>query len=147
MNTNSDYVPHTPNFSRQHGLITLSYCLIKDVKQVSSRTASFTVCSMYWRSSKKPIWVLLFLLLHHCVKIFRIWSFSGSYFPTFELNTFGQSECEKIRTTKTPNTDAMYLRTGRKLNVYKTCRRLPGDLINVQFVPYIQFTSCCRCCT
>ena len=100
---------------------------------------------MYWRSSKKTIWVLLFLLLHHCVKSYRIRSFSGSYFPTFELNTFGQSECEKIGTTKTPNTDTTYLRTGRKLNVCKTCRRLPGDLMNVQFVWYIQFTSCCRC--
>ena len=32
----------------------------------------------------------------HCLKIARIWSLSGSFFPTFRLNT-EQSECGKIR--------------------------------------------------
>ena len=48
----------------------------------------------------------------HCVKSVRIRSYSGSYFPAFGLNTkrYGvslciQSECEKIRTRITPNTD------------------------------------------
>ena len=48
----------------------------------------------------------------HCVKSIFIRSFSGPYFPTFPPNTEGysvslriQSECGKIRTTKTPNTD------------------------------------------
>ena len=42
----------------------------------------------------------------HCVKTVRIWSFSGPYFPTFGLNTGDtESECGKIRTRKTPNTD------------------------------------------
>ena len=47
----------------------------------------------------------------HYVKSVRTLSFCGSYFPAFELNTEGygvslriQSECEKIRTKKTPNT-------------------------------------------
>ena len=48
----------------------------------------------------------------NCVKIVRIWSFSGPYFPTFALNTEKyrvslriKSKCGKIRTRKTPNTD------------------------------------------
>ena len=51
----------------------------------------------------------------HCVKSVRNRSFSGPYFPAFGLNTvrYGvslriQSECEKIRTRKTPNTDTFY---------------------------------------
>ena len=52
----------------------------------------------------------------HCVKSVRIRSFSGPYFPAFGLNTeiYGvnlpiQSECGKIRTRKTPNTDTFYV--------------------------------------
>ena len=56
---------------------------------------------------------------YHCVKSVRIWSFSGPYLPAFGLNTeFGlsldkvshriQSECGKIRTKKTPNTDTFH---------------------------------------
>ena len=48
----------------------------------------------------------------HCVKSVRIRIFAGPYFPVFGLNTetYGvslpiQSECGKIRTRKTPNTD------------------------------------------
>ena len=51
----------------------------------------------------------------HCAKSVRIRSFSGPYFPAFGLNTerYGvsvriQSECGKIRTRKTPNTDTFY---------------------------------------
>ena len=47
-----------------------------------------------------------------CVKGVRIWSFFGPYFPAFGLKTERycvflhiQSECGKIRTRKTPNTD------------------------------------------
>ena len=46
------------------------------------------------------------------MKKVRIWSFSGPYFPELRLNTERysvtlriQSECGKIRTRKTPNTD------------------------------------------
>ena len=42
----------------------------------------------------------------HCVKSVRIRRFSGLYFPTVGLNI--QSECEKTRTRKTPNTDTFY---------------------------------------
>ena len=48
----------------------------------------------------------------HCMKNVRIQSFSGPYFPAFGLNTerYGvhlriQSECMKMWTRKTPNTD------------------------------------------
>ena len=51
----------------------------------------------------------------HCVKSVRIRSFSSPYFPAFGLNTerYGvslriQSECGKIRTRKTPNTDTFH---------------------------------------
>ena len=45
----------------------------------------------------------------HCVKGVRIWSYSGPHFPAFGLNTFVllriQSECGKMWTRITPNTD------------------------------------------
>ena len=51
----------------------------------------------------------------HCAKSVRIRSFSGPYFAAFRLNKERyqvslriQSECGKIRTRKTPNTDAFY---------------------------------------
>ena len=51
----------------------------------------------------------------HCVKIIRIRSFSGLYFPAFELNTERYSvsvrikyEWGKIRARKTPNTDTFH---------------------------------------
>ena len=56
-------------------------------------------------------------ILHapHLVKSIRIWSFSDPYFPAFGLNTERysvflpiQSECGKIRTRKTPNTDTFH---------------------------------------
>ena len=62
---------------------------------------------------------------NHCVKNVRIQSFSGPYFPAFELISERysvplciQSECRKIRTRKTPNTDAFY--TVSVLIVYTT---------------------------
>ena len=51
----------------------------------------------------------------HCVKSVRIWSYSGPYFPAFELNTERyslslhiQSEWGKIWTRITLNTDTFY---------------------------------------
>ena len=51
-----------------------------------------------------------------CVKSVCIRSFSGSYFPTFGLNTerYGaylriESECGKIQTRKTPNTHTFHV--------------------------------------
>ena len=50
------------------------------------------------------------------MKCVCIWSFSGPYFLAFGLNTkrytvsiFIHSECGKIRTRKTSNTDAFYV--------------------------------------
>ena len=55
------------------------------------------------------------VFLFHCVKCVRIRSYSGPYFPAFRLNTerYGvslliQSECGKIRTRITPNTDTFH---------------------------------------
>ena len=55
------------------------------------------------------------LLRLHCVTIVRIWSYSDPYFPSFGLSSERdgvslriQSECGKIRTRITPNTDTFY---------------------------------------
>ena len=51
----------------------------------------------------------------HCVQGVRIWRYSGQFFPAFELNTKRhgvslriQSECGKMWTRVTPNTDAFH---------------------------------------
>ena len=56
----------------------------------------------------------------HCVKSAHIRSYPGPYFPAFGLNTerYGvslriQSECEKIRTRITPNTDTFHAVVGK----------------------------------
>ena len=57
-------------------------------------------------------WILFY---KHSVKSVRIRSYSCPYFPAFKLNTERyflslriQSECGKIRTRMTPNTDTFY---------------------------------------
>ena len=62
----------------------------------------------------------------HCVKSVRIWSYSGPYFPAFALNTerYGvslhiQSECRKIRTRITTNTDTFHA-VSMKGNILKS---------------------------
>ena len=58
-----------------------------------------------------------FIFACHCVESVSIRRFSGMYFPAFRLNTERegvsliriQSECGKIRTRKTPNTDAFHV--------------------------------------
>ena len=54
-------------------------------------------------------------MIKHYVKGVPIQSYSGPYFPAFGLNTERysvslciQSECEKIRTRITPNSDTFY---------------------------------------
>ena len=56
-----------------------------------------------------------FLQTENCVKSIHIPSFSGPHFPAFGLNTeiysvnFRiHSQCGKMRTRKTPNTDTFY---------------------------------------
>ena len=41
----------------------------------------------------------------HCVKSVLIWSYSGPYYNVFELISSDQSECGKMRTRITPNTN------------------------------------------
>ena len=91
----------------------------------------------------------------YCVKSVRIRSFSGSYFPSFGLNTERysvslriQSECGKIRTRKTSNTDtfhAVIFTRGEKNfllgEVCKFAQNLSNsfndlDLFNVLFNPF-----------
>ena len=59
----------------------------------------------------------------HCVKSVRIRSYSGPHFPAFGLNTERsgvslriQSECGKIRTRITPNTDIFYAVSYKEFN-------------------------------
>ena len=56
----------------------------------------------------------------HCVKSVHIRSYPGPHFPAFGLNTqrYGvslriQSECQKIRTRITPNTDTFHAVVGK----------------------------------
>ena len=56
--------------------------------------------------------IVTYLTMEHYVKSVRIRSFSGPYFPAFGLNTDFysvnlriKSECEKMRSRKSPNTD------------------------------------------
>ena len=59
---------------------------------------------------------LIEIKTYHCVKSLHIRSFSGLYIQTLALNTekYGvslriQSECGKIWTRKTPNTDIFFV--------------------------------------
>ena len=99
---------------------------------VPKQTFKYLVSLAKWLSFRlrtKLLWVRVLLqslnfqikqsLFYHswvrCVKCVRIWSYSGPYFPVFELNTERysvslriQSKCGKIRTRITPNTDTFY---------------------------------------
>ena len=64
---------------------------------------------------EKTIRISFILFIVHCVESVRIQSFSGPHFPAFGLSTkiYGvnlliQSECGKLRTRKTLNTDTFY---------------------------------------
>ena len=65
-----------------------------------------------WTSQPQNVF---YLLLFHCGKSVRIWSFFDSYFPAFGLNAKRcfiplriQWDCGKIRTRRTPNTDTFH---------------------------------------
>ena len=69
-------------------------------------------------SMDKPEMYNALPLTPHCVKSIRIQSLLGPYLPVFRLNTeiysvdlLIQSECEKIQTGKTRNTEALFLRS------------------------------------
>ena len=66
--------------------------------------------------SSLTIWYPTVVYNCHSVKSVRIWGYSGPHFPAFGLNTERysvslrvQSECGKIRTRITPNTDTFYI--------------------------------------
>ena len=61
---------------------------------------------------------------YHCVKGFRVRSYSGPYFPAFGLNTerYGvslrtQSECGKMRTRIASNMDTFMQCTFAKISI------------------------------
>ena len=95
-------------------------------------------------------WFLVF----HSVKSVHIRSFSGPFLPAFGLNTERypaslriQSECGKIRTRKTPNTDTFYamLITVITLNNYPCSK--PWNVMFKSFdLPVIIFFSKWICC-
>ena len=85
---------------------------------------------VWWTLRKLGVqkWLVKTVQSMHCVKSVHIRSFSGSYFPAFGLNTERsrvspriQSECGKIRTRKTLNTDSfhvvMYTNAGSRVRV------------------------------
>ena len=66
-------------------------------------------------TAASTVYFVIYIFFVHCVKSVRIRSYSGPYFPAFELNTERysvslriQSECCKIRTRITPNTDTFH---------------------------------------
>ena len=63
-----------------------------------------------WLDSEKQIKsnMLLRIAKEQCVKSVRIRSYSGPHFLTFGLNSGIQSECGKMRTRITPNTENFY---------------------------------------
>ena len=72
----------------------------------------------------------------HCVKSVRIRSYSGPYFPVFELNTKRysvslriQSKCWKIRTRIIPNTGAFHAMFVS--NTFSTIVDWPLVIINI----------------
>ena len=75
-----------------------------------------------------------------------IWCFSGPYFPAFGLNTerdgvflFIQSECGKIRTRKTPNTDTTFSLRFSADETLKEVFKLSIDLFKSYAILYQSF--------
>ena len=115
------------------------FCYLKE-------TIAFVMVSLFimqsifkivrWKSKLDSFSFFLHLLIlyyqlsleTHCVKSVRLQSYSGPYFPAFALNTerYGvyvciQSECGKVRTKITPDTDTFHAVTtssGQYYSVY-----------------------------
>ena len=75
--------------------------------QEQLRVAASAASSYYWQ--------LLLIPMLHCLKSVHIRSYSGPHFSAFGLNTYRhsvslriQSECGKMRTRITPNTDTFH---------------------------------------
>ena len=107
-----------------HMVFTIGFCVpIQRTWYASSMIAVIKWYVEEWSCTKNQIkgkkhqktWLTQKEENLHCVKSVPIRIFSGLYFPTFGLNTERysaspriQSECGKIRTRKTPNTDTFW---------------------------------------
>ena len=100
-----------------------SEAFIVNFKQISH----IVHCWLWTRKCLLSSW-LIQSNLQHCVKSVRIRSYSGPHFPAFGLNTerYGvslriQSECGKMRTRITPNTDTFYAVQVNKEVLFTVC--------------------------
>ena len=85
----------------------------------------------------------------HYVKNVRIRSYSGPYFPAFGLNTdrYGvslrvQSECGKMRTRITPNTDIFHSVTRTSTSSTQKQNQIPSQLLSGHhlFLDYLGYS-------
>ena len=81
---------------------------------------------------------------YHCVKSVRIRSYSGPYYSAFGLNTERysvylhiQSECGKVRTRITPNTDTFYVVFYEKIAVSTQALNTMTKLKNINVLSKI----------
>ena len=108
-------------FSKNIPIRTSSYSLTQASPARNYLILDFTMKGWYFccyircQVYLATVFPLNFTRLLHCVESVHIRSFSGLHFPAFELNMeiHGlnlriQSECGKIRTRKTPNTDTFH---------------------------------------
>ena len=118
-----DNVPYFIPLFYQHLLTDFLPSSFSEKKAENQNTARETQAYFYCKCQHQS----LQYYNYHSVKIFRIRSVSGPYFPAFVLNTERQSEslciqckCGKISTSKTPNKDtfqAVYFRYFRYKNL------------------------------
>ena len=91
-------------------LLYLFFCLKSLLYKFNLLVSNQLVYHQILRTKFFLIWYLT-----HCIKSVRIRPYSGPYFLAFGVNTetysaslYIQSECEKIWTRITPNTDTFY---------------------------------------
>ena len=105
----------SPNSTEKGDLLSKSPSSVPMWKNINPK--KIRIWTIFAQSCPTPSWniILYFLLKDTALKSVWIRSFSGPYFPSFGLNTekYGvslriQSECGKIRTRKTPNTDTFH---------------------------------------
>ena len=106
--------------------------------------------ALYLFDCIKNLWVMMktFSLSWHYVKCVYIRSFSGSYFPAFDLNTeiysvnlSTQSKCGKIRTRKTPKTDTFYAVWMKQFHKYSWYRWFDKNICRKTY-SVISTTNC-----
>ena len=88
-------------------------------------------------------------IVAHCVKHVRIRSYSGPHFPAFGLNTdrYGvslrvQSECGKMRTRITPNTDIFHSVARTSSSSTEKQNQIPSQLLSEHhlFLDYLGYS-------